>query len=914
MIRRAIKRRNQSTRRVSLHLECLEGRQLMAVDASSAVSSVLAGSPALTAVRTGLIAYPVSTSAVNAALAASASATPAGLAGPATPGPYTPTQIRHAYGVDQLSQTGAGQTIAIIDAYDNPTIAGDLNTFDTKFSLPAATFQEAYYSGTSPTGTTTTPPAYNSGWALEIALDVEWSHAVAPGAKILLVEAPSANTNDLFGAVNYAISQGASQVSMSFGGSEFSGVSSFDSYFNNTAVSFFASAGDNGAEVEFPAVSPYVVGVGGTTISLDAAGDKLSETTWADGGGGTSAYVSRPSYQNGFQSSTDRGVPDVAYDADPNSGVYVVDNGSYYGVGGTSAGSPQWAGLAALVNQGRVANGLATIGTGLTYGINSALYALAGGSSYTNPNGDFLDITTGSNGNPATTGYDTATGLGSPVANKLVPDLIAFGASSTGTPTVGDAGFEAVSVAGPGTSDYAYNPSGSAWTFGGQAGLSGNGSGFTSGNPAAPQGSQVAFLQNQGTITQTVANFAAGSYTLSFLAAQRANYGTSNETFAVMLDGTNVGTFDPSSTSYQTYRSNVFSLAAGSHIISFVGMGPSGGDNTAFLDNVTLAQATASPTPTVGDAGFENVAVGSSYAYDPSGSAWTFGGQAGVSGNGSGFTSGNPAAPQGSQVAFLQNQGTITQTVANFAAGNYTLSFSAAQRANYGSSNEIFAVMVDTTVVATFDPSSTSYQTFKSASFAVTAGSHIISFVGMGPSGGDNTAFLDNVTLAPSSTPPTPVIGDAGFENVAVGSSYAYDPSGSAWTFGGQAGVSGNGSGFTSGNPAAPQGSQVAFLQNQGTITQTIVNSAAGNYTLSFSAAQRANFGTSNETFAVMLDGNSVGTLDPSTTTYQTYRSNVFSLAAGSHTISFVGMGPSGGDNTVFLDNVTIAVAGLGTN
>ena len=900
----ALTRRSQSMRRLAhpLRVESLEGRLLMSADTSSAVAALLSQSSTMTQVKTGLIAQPVSLASVNNAIAQAAARTvsAADSIGPAVAGPYTPSQIRKAYGVNQLAYDGTGQTIAIIDAYDNPTIATDLANFDTKFGVPTANFTKVYTSGSS---ATSTPPATDPNWALEIALDVEWSHVIAPAAKILLVEAASANGYDLFNAVNYAVSQGANQVSMSFGGGEYSGVSSLDSFFNHPGVSFFASAGDNGAEVEYPAVSPYVTGVGGTTISLDAAGNKISESTWSGSGGGTSLYVARPSYQNGFQASSDRGVPDVSYDANPNSGVYVLDNGSYYQVGGTSAGSPQWAGLAALVNQGRTAQGLAPIGTGLTYGLNSALYSLAGGSSYSNANGDFLDITTGSNGNPVSTGYDTATGLGSPVANILVPDLIAFGAT-VAAPTVGDSSFETVQ-----TGSYAYNPTGSSWTFSGQAGLSGNNSGFTAGNPNAPQGNQVAFLQNQGVITQTVAGFAAGNYTLSFLAAQRANNGVSNQMIQILVDNAVVGTITPTGTTYATYTSSAFTLTAGSHKITLQGLATSG-DNTAFLDGVTIATTTVTPptTPTVGDSSFETVQTGS-YIYDPTGSSWTFTGQAGLSGNNSGFTAGSPNAPQGNQVAFLQNQGVITQTVAGFAAGNYTLSFLAAQRANNGVSNQMIQILVDNAVVGTITPTGTTYATYTSSAFTLTAGSHKITLQGLATSG-DNTAFLDGVTIATTTvTPPTtPTVGDSSFETVQTGS-YIYDPTGSSWTFSGQAGLSGNNSGFTAGSPNAPQGNQVAFLQNQGVITQTVAGFAAGNYTLSFLASQRANNGGSNQSFAIMVDNTLVVTYNPQGTSYQKFTTPSFTLSAGTHMISFVGMGPKGGDNTVFLDAVSVASA-----
>ena len=154
-----------------------------------------------------------------------------------------------------------------------------------------------------------------------------------------------------------------------------------------------------------------------------------------------------------------------------------------------------------------------------------------------------------------------------------------------------------------------------------------------------------------------------------------------------------------------------------------------------------------------------------------------------------------------------------------------------------------------------------------------------------------------------------PVIGDAGFENSPVGTGYVYNPSGSSWTFTGNAGLTGNNNAFTSANPAAPQGTQVAFLQDQGVISQSITASAAGTYTLSLLAAQRGNFGTSTQTFEVVVDGSIVATIRPTSTTYAASTTAAFALAAGTHTISFVGLNPAGGDNTAFLDNVTLASA-----
>ncbi len=334
------------------------------------------------------------------------------------PAPYTPAEVRHAYGFDQLALNGAGQTIAIIDAFDDPTIAGDLHVFDQTYGLPDPTFIKA-----TPTG----KPSFDPGWAGEIALDVEWAHAIAPGATILLVEAATSSTTDLYAAVNYAVSHGAKEISMSWGGSVYNGVTAADVNFDHPGVTFLASAGDNGTGALYPSASPYVTSVGGTSLTISTSGNRISETVWSGGGGGLAAPEPFAKYQYGFLGGRSRGTPDVSYDADPNTGVSVYDTSSGVGweqVGGTSAGAPQWAGLIALVNQGRAARGKPSIGTGLAYGTNQALYALAGGRSYTNVHGDFFDITTGNDGQPAIPGYDLATGLGSPVANKLVPDLI----------------------------------------------------------------------------------------------------------------------------------------------------------------------------------------------------------------------------------------------------------------------------------------------------------------------------------------------------------------------------------------------------------------------------------------------------------------------------------------------------------
>lgn len=340
----------------------------------------------------------------------------------ATSGPsgYTPQQIRTAYGFDQIAFSngragdGSGQTIAIVDAYDDPNIASDLATFDAQFGLAAPpSFVKA-----TPQGR----PKANAGWDLEIALDVQWAHAVAPAANILLVEARTNSFSNLLDSVNYAAQNGASVISMSWGGNEFSSEASYDSYFQQAGVSYVASAGDSGGVVEYPAASPQVLSVGGTTLALNSDNTWAGETGWSDSGGGTSAYEAKPSYQSALNNYATRATPDVGYDADPSSGVAVYDSVRYDGhagwfeVGGTSAGSPQWAGLLAIANQGRALAGKAVLNSiaGQTL---AAVYSL--------PSGSLHDVTGGTAGsNTAGAGYDLITGNGTPLADQVVNSLV----------------------------------------------------------------------------------------------------------------------------------------------------------------------------------------------------------------------------------------------------------------------------------------------------------------------------------------------------------------------------------------------------------------------------------------------------------------------------------------------------------
>jgi hypothetical protein len=333
---------------------------------------------------------------------------------------FTPGQIRRAYGFDQITfdqagspvlGDGSGQTIAIVAAYHNPNLVGDLKVFDRTFGLPdPPNFLQINEVGGD------TPPDVDptSTWATEEALDVEWAHAVAPGAAIVLVESNSDSFSDLNTAVDTARHwPGVSVVSMSYGGAEFSGETSYDGYFTTAAghggVTFVAAAGDGEASL-YPAVSPNVLAVGGTHLTITAAGDYVSESTWNGGGSGASQY------------EVQRNTPDVAFDADPLTGVAVYDSynhplSPWIQAGGTSVGAPAWAGLIAIVNQGRAIDGLDSLD-------GAALLSQLPGSDFHNVLSD-----------PVAGGA----GRGSPNANSLVPHLVHGSAvlSDTGAPDGG---------------------------------------------------------------------------------------------------------------------------------------------------------------------------------------------------------------------------------------------------------------------------------------------------------------------------------------------------------------------------------------------------------------------------------------------------------------------------------------------
>jgi len=342
-------------------------------------------------------------------------------------------QVRHAYGADAinfvadgqvLKGDGSGQTIAIVDAYHNSYLASELRLFDAKYHLPNPTINQVNL-GSGQT---------NLGWAGEQALDAEWAHAMAPGATLDVVEAASDSTPDMMAAVDVARHlPGVSVVSMSWGDSELAmswtyNEMSYDPIFTtptgHTGVTFVAASGDDGTLLgaNYPAASPNVVSVGGTTLKVNAHGTILSETAWNWSGGGNSSFEPEPSYQASVQHSGYRSTPDVSMEANPYPGVSVVVINPKKGtkrweiLGGTSLSAQLFGGLIAIVNQGRALAGSKSLD-----GPSQTLPAL-----YSAPPSSYHDISMRINRYNAIKGYDPATGLGAPRAASLLAYLVNY--------------------------------------------------------------------------------------------------------------------------------------------------------------------------------------------------------------------------------------------------------------------------------------------------------------------------------------------------------------------------------------------------------------------------------------------------------------------------------------------------------
>ncbi len=321
----------------------------------------------------------------------------------ATPAGYGPADLQSAYKLaSAAASAGAGQTVAIVDAYDDPKAESDLAIYRSQYGLAPCTTANGCFRKVNQSGGTKYPRA-NSGWAQEISLDLDMVSAVCPNCHILLVEASSSSLTNLGTAVNQAAKMGVTVISNSYGGSESTSDTNYDNaYFNHPGVAITVSSGDNGYGVEYPAASQYVTAVGGTSLSRSTAARGWNETVWSGAGSGCSAYDPKPSWQTDT-GCTRRTVADVAAVADPNTGVAVYDSYSSSGwlvFGGTSVAAP----------------------------IIGAVYALAGNSNsvtygsfpYSHPSALF-DVTSGSNGAcngsylcTGATSYDGPTGVGTP--------------------------------------------------------------------------------------------------------------------------------------------------------------------------------------------------------------------------------------------------------------------------------------------------------------------------------------------------------------------------------------------------------------------------------------------------------------------------------------------------------------------
>ncbi len=327
------------------------------------------------------------------------------------PAGESPQSLQAVY---NLPPAGGSHVIAIVDAYDYPTAEDDLAVFSATFGLPPCTtsngcFQKVYATGVKPNS--------NCGWAQEAALDIEWAHAMAPNARIILVEARSASFSDMFQAVDVASGlvspkgTGFGEVSMSWGGSEFSSEASYDFHFVHPGVVYFGASGDTGGATIYPSASPNVVAAGGTRINRNSSGQFVSETGWSGSGGGQSKYEPRPSYQDAIKTivGSKRGIPDFSFDADPASGVAVYDSTSCQGqsgwlvFGGTSVASPSLAGIVNLAGHFYSSSAQQL----------SAMYSDVISPDSWNPT-DFRDILTGTaRRNTAKAGWDFVTGIGS---------------------------------------------------------------------------------------------------------------------------------------------------------------------------------------------------------------------------------------------------------------------------------------------------------------------------------------------------------------------------------------------------------------------------------------------------------------------------------------------------------------------
>jgi subtilase family serine protease len=337
-----------------------------------------------------------------------------------SPTGYGAPDLRSAYNLG--GDSSGGRTVAIVDAMDNPNAEADLGVYRKQYNLPACTTANGCFRKVNENGLSSPLPTADAGWAEEESLDVDMVSAICPDCHILLVEASSATDADLMTAENTAArTSGVASISNSYGEADFSTETSEDSAFNHPGVAITASSGDSGYGVEWPAASPYVTAVGGTSLSKAGNARGWTETAWSSGGSGCSAYEPKPAWQSDTGCAK-RTVADVSAVADPNTGVAVYDT---YNTCGTSSLCDILIGLGLVTG----ADGWVQVGgTSASSPIVASVYALAGNTatvdygSYPYSHASALnDVTSGSNGScggsylcTAGPGYDGPTGLGTP--------------------------------------------------------------------------------------------------------------------------------------------------------------------------------------------------------------------------------------------------------------------------------------------------------------------------------------------------------------------------------------------------------------------------------------------------------------------------------------------------------------------
>ncbi len=396
----------KAIRRSGLTLTAVAGLALAGFSAApaNAVQATPAQHGGVTVTHSCATPHQVDMAACAALKVTSPVAVRASVATPlAAPSGYGPADLQAAYGLP--SNGGAGATVAIVDANDDPNAAADLNTYRSTMGLPACTVSSGCFKKVSQTGSTTALPAADAGWAEEESLDVDMVSAIAPNAHIILVEANSATMQNLGASVNEAVALGAKYVSNSYGGGESSSDTSFDtSYFNHPGVAITVSSGDSGYGVEYPAASRFVTAVGGTSLVRNSSARGWGETVWNGAGSGCSSFDAKPSWQTDTGCAR-RTVADVSAVADPATGVAVYD---------TYGGDPGWEVFG---------------GTSVASPIIASVYAdagtpSAGSTPATFPyahTGSLNDVTSGSNGScsgsylcTGKAGFDGPTGLGTP--------------------------------------------------------------------------------------------------------------------------------------------------------------------------------------------------------------------------------------------------------------------------------------------------------------------------------------------------------------------------------------------------------------------------------------------------------------------------------------------------------------------